>query len=405
MRRAPNPTGPAADLTGEEPNSSGQVVVVDVVRTPYGRRGGALSSWHPVDLSAELLTQLATRNGIDGGAIDDVVWGCTSQVGAQACNIARRAVLAAGWPEAVPGATVDRQAASSAQAVHWAAQSIMSGAQSLVVAGGVEVMTAVPLGASLAVPAVGKPYGHRLQERYKNGGGLLPPGLVAEEVALRWSLSRSILDDWARTSRDRARRAQKPRPRYMCSVPTPPHGVLTKDEMVGASLSRAEMAALLPTYKDGGVITAANISAEGDGACALLLASPGRARTLSLVPRARFVSFATAGTAPDIWPMATLPATWEALKRAGLGVEDIDRWEIYESSAAAVLAWRAEMGVAPDKVNPGGGALATTAPLGAVGAGLFAAAVDGLSERGQRRALVSVAGDAGVGTACVLECV
>ncbi len=237
MRRAPNPTGPAADLTGEEPNSSGQVVVVDVVRTPYGRRGGALSSWHPVDLSAELLTQLATRNGIDGGAIDDVVWGCTSQVGAQACNIARRAVLAAGWPEAVPGATVDRQAASSAQAVHWAAQSIMSGAQSLVVAGGVEVMTAVPLGASLAVPAVGKPYGHRLQERYKNGGGLLPPGLVAEEVALRWSLSRSILDDWARTSRDRARRAQKPRPRYMCSVPTPPHGVLTKDEMVGASLS------------------------------------------------------------------------------------------------------------------------------------------------------------------------
>ena len=404
MRRPPNPPGPAPNPPGG-PGPPGQTVIVDVSRTPYGRRGGALSSWHPVDLSAELLTQLVARNGIGGGVIDDVVWGCASQVGAQASNIGRRAALAAGWPEAVPGATVDRQAASSAQAVHWAAQAVMSGAQSLVVAGGVEVMTAVPLGASLAVPAVGKPYGHRLQERYKSGNGLLPPGLVAEEVALKWSLTRSMLDDWARASRDRARRAQKARPRYLCTIPTPPRGALAKDEALAASPSRAEMAALLPTYKDGGVITAANISAEGDGACALLLASPSRACDLSLAPRARFISFATAGAAPDIWPMATVPATWEALKRAGLGVEDIDRWEIYESSAAAVLAWLAEMGVAPEKVNPDGGTLATTAPLGAVGAGLFAAAVDGLSERGGGRALVSVAGDAGVGTACVIESV
>ena len=197
MRRPPNPPGPAPNPPGG-PGPPGQTVIVDVSRTPYGRRGGALSSWHPVDLSAELLTQLVARNGIGGGVIDDVVWGCASQVGAQASNIGRRAALAAGWPEAVPGATVDRQAASSAQAVHWAAQAVMSGAQSLVVAGGVEVMTAVPLGASLAVPAVGKPYGHRLQERYKSGNGLLPPGLVAEEVALKWSLTRSMLDDWAR---------------------------------------------------------------------------------------------------------------------------------------------------------------------------------------------------------------
>ena len=225
MRRPPNPPGPAPNPPGG-PGPPGQPVIVDVVRTPYGRRGGALSSWHPVDLSAELFTQLVARNGIGGGVIDDVVWGCASQVGAQASNIGRRAALAAGWPEAVPGATVDRQAASSAQAVHWAAQAVMSGVQSLVVAGGVEVMTAVPLGASLAVPAVGKPYGHRLQERYKSGNGLLPPGLVAEEVALKWSLTRSMLDDWAGAAT--GARAQKARPRYLCTVPTPPRGVLAE---------------------------------------------------------------------------------------------------------------------------------------------------------------------------------
>ena len=167
--------------------------MLDALRTPYGRRGGALSTWHPVDLAAELLSQLVGRHGLDGSLVEDVVLGCTSQVGAQAGNIARRAVLAAGWPESVPGATVDRQAASSCQAVHWAAQAVMSGAQDLVVAGGVEVMTAVPLGANLAVPAVGKPYGRRLQERYRAGGGLLPPGLAAEEVVRRWSLRRADL--------------------------------------------------------------------------------------------------------------------------------------------------------------------------------------------------------------------
>jgi acetyl-CoA acyltransferase len=383
-------------------NGNGQAVVVDVVRTPYGRRGGALASWHPVDLAAELLSQLVARNGIEGEVIDDVVLGCASQVGAQACNIARRAILAAGWPESVPGATVDRQAASSAQAVHWGAQAVMSGAQGLVIAGGVEVMTAVPLGASLAVPAVGKPYGQRLQARYTKGG-LPPPGLVAEEVAARWSLTRSQLDDWALVSRDRARRAQLSRPSYLCRVPVPGRPALTKDEALAPRPTKAAMAALLPVFREDGVITAANMATEGDGASAVLVASPGRARALSLTPRARFISFATAGTSPDVWPTATVPATWQALKRAGLGTDDIDRWEIYESSAAAVLAWVAEMDVARDKVNPGGGALATTSPLGAAGAGLFVAAVDGLVEGDGRRAVVAVAGEAGIATACVLE--
>ena len=382
---------------------NGAALIVDAVRTPYGRRGGALSSWHPVDLAAELLTQLVARNGIEGDVIDDVILGCTSQVGAQASNIARRATLAAGWSENVPGATVDRQAASSAQAVHWAAQAVMSGAQSLVVAGGVEVMTVVPLGASLAVPAVGKPYGQRLQARYKESGGLPPPGLVAEEVASRWSLPRLVLDDWALLSRKRARQAQQSSLRYMCRVPAQGRVALAKDEALGPRVSGAEIAAFLPAYREDGVITAANIAAEGDGASAVLIASPSRVQAMSLTPKACFVSFATAGTSPDVWPTATVPATWEALKKAGVGIEQVDRWEIHESSAAAVLAWMSELGVPPEKVNPAGGALATTSPLGAVGAGLFAAAVDGLAGGGERRAVVSIAGDAGIATACVLE--
>ncbi|MGA3221490.1 MAG: thiolase family protein [Acidimicrobiales bacterium] len=385
-------------------------VVVDALRTPYGRRGGALSGWHPVDLAAELLSQLVGRNGLDGTLVDDVVLGCTSQVGAQACNVARRAVLAAGWPESVPGATVDRQAASSAQAVHWAAQAVMSGAQDLVVAGGVEVMTAVPLGANLAVPAVGKPYGRRLQERYRAGGGLLPPGLAAEEVVRRWSLRRDELDAWAFASQTRARRAQVHPPGHLVGVAAGAApsgdvaaGLLVRDEALAPPNSLTDLAALAPIYVEGGSITAANMAAEGDGAAALLIASPQRARDLGLVARARVVSFAVGGGAPDVWPVATVAATSEALRRAGLAPGDVDRFEVHESSAAAVLAWLAGTDVPAGRVNPEGGALATTAPLGACGAGLFAAAVAGLVSGDEQFALVCIAGEGGVATACVLE--
>ncbi len=384
-------------------------VVVDALRTPYGRRGGALSGWHPVDLAAELLSQLASRNGLDGTVVDDVVLGCTSQVGAQACNIARRAALAAGWPDSVPGATVDRQAASSAQAVHWAAQAVMSGAQDLVVAGGVEAMTAVPWGASLAVPSVGKPFGRRLQERYRDGTGLLPPGLAAEEVVRRWSLGRDELDAWAFGSRARARRAQRHKPRHLIEVqvgagaPAAAARLLVRDEALSPANTRADLAALAPVYVEGGAITAGNMAAEGDGAAALLIASPKRARDLGLVAKARFMSFAVAGAAPEIWPVATVAATSEALRRAGLALDEVGRFEVHESSSAAVLAWLAETGVPRERVNSDGGALATTAPLGAAGAGLFVAAVAGLAAGDVRYALVCTAGEGGVATACVLE--
>ena len=378
-------------------------LILDAVRTPYGARGGALSAWHPVDLAAEVLSLLIDRSGIDAAVVEDVVFGCTTPVGSQAWNIARRAALAAGWPEGVPGTTVDRHAASSAQAVHWAAQAVMSGAQELVVAGGVEVMTAVPLGASVAVPEIGKPYGQRLQQRYKRGEGLLPPGLAAEEVARRWGLARPDLDAWALASYEKAARAQRNRPSYFLPVESSSGTKLSKDEAVVRPLRRSDIGRLLPAYMEGGAVTAANIAAEGDGASAVLIASPDRAAALGQTPIARFVSFAVAGTEPAVWPTATLPATWGALERAGLGVEDIDRWEVHESSAAAVLAWLAVTKVEAERVNRDGGALATTAPLGAVGAGLFATAVAGLVDRSERRALVCVAGEGGVGTACVLE--
>ena len=264
-------------------------------------------------------------------------------------------------------------------------------------------MTAVPLGASVAMPEVGKPYGQRLLQRYKGGGGLLPPGLAAEEVARRWALARPELDAWALASHDKAARAQRKRPSYLLPIEGSSGAKLARDEAAGRPLRRSDVARLLPAYVEGGVVTAANIAAEGDGASAVLIASPERAAALGLTPAACFVSFAVAGAEPSVWPAATIPATWGALERAGLGVDDIDRWEVHESSAAAVLAWLAATNVDAERVNRDGGALATTAPLGAVGAGLVATAVAGLVERTERRTLVCVAGDGGVATACVLE--
>jgi acetyl-CoA acetyltransferase family protein len=383
-------------------------VVIDAVRTPYGRRGGALSGWHPVDLGAELLVRLAARNHIDAELVDEVIFGCATQVGSQAANLARRAVLAAGWPEQTPAETVGSHAGSSLWAVQQAAQAVAAGALGLVVAGGIEVMTKVPLGANLAVPATGKPFGQRLQERYPTAGGLLPPGLAAEEVARRWSLSRSEMDAWAYASRSKAARSQRVAPPYLLALATsggrtegrPP--MLERDEALSSLGAPADLEALAPTYLAAGSVTAANMAAEGDGAAAVLIASARRAQQLGLVPMAVLRCFATAAEAPDIGPTATVPATRALLRRAGLTLAAVGRYEVFESSAAAVLAWAASTGADPELVNPDGGALATTAPVGAAGAGLLAAAVASLSTR-RRYSLVTVAGDGGVASACLLE--
>jgi acetyl-CoA acyltransferase len=353
-------------------------------------------------LAAYLLRELVARDDLDPATIDDVVFGCVSQVGAQACNVARHAALAAGWPEEVPGVTVDRQSASSAQAVHWAAQAVMSGAQEMVVAGGVEVMSTVPMGANLAVASVGKPYGQRLRHRYQDSGGLVPPALAADKVATLCALSRAQLDEWVLTSHERAQRAQQTERHHVLAVPAG-RELLARDEAVVPSLSVDDVGSFTALFAEGGTATAANLAGEGDGAAGLLIASTRRAEALGLVPKARLVSFATAGSAPALWPLATIEASRRALHRCALSVSDIDHFEIHESSAAAVLAWLLALGAVPERVNPVGGSLARTAPQGAVGAGLFVEAVAGIAERGAGRALVSVAGEGGVATACVME--
>lgn len=372
--------------------------VLDAARTPYGRRGGALASWHPVDLAAELLGRLVMRTGVEAGSVGGVFLGCTSQVGAQAGNIARRAALAAGWPESVPGTTVDSHAASSAQAVHWAAALVASGVEDLVVAGGVEAMSTVPLGANLAQPAVGKPMGRQLAARYSAGEGLPPPGLAAEEVARRWALTRLDLDSWALDSYRKARSSQARSPGYLMAL-----GELRKDENLKSPPSRSAVRALVPAFVPGGLVTAANMANEGDGASAVVIASASAAHKIGLAPMARVVSLATTGSTPALWPVATVPATRLALDKARLEQGSIDWWYVHESSSAAVLAWAAEMGVPGERVNPEGGALASTAPAGAVGAGLFAMAAHCLAGGGGSRVLVSVAAESGVATACVLE--
>jgi len=356
-----------------------------------------------VDLLALALADLVQRVGVDPGLVDDVVVGCGAQVGAQAGNIARRAVLAAGWPEHVPGATVDRQAASGAQAVHWAAQAVMSGSHDLVVAGGVDVMSAVPLGANLAVPSVGKPFGKALTERYRNGGGFPPPGQAAEAVARQWSLSRAELDRWALSSTERARRGAKA---LTYLVPVPGTGRTAKpfklDEALSSPRPVASVKGLAPLFEVDGVVTAANMAAEADGAAVVLVAEALTAARLGLVPKARFVSLAAVAGDPALWPVATVAATRDALSRAGAAFADIERYEVHESSAAAVLAWLKCTGVDEARVNPNGGSLAFGSPLGAVGAGMFAPAVSALADGRAGTVALSVAGDGGVATACVL---
>ncbi len=394
-------------------------------------------------MGAYLLAALAARYCLEPGAVQDVVLGCLSPVGAQANNLARHTVLAAGWPAQVPGVTVDRRDAGSCQAVHWGAQAVLSGAQEAVVAGGVEVASAVPLGAALAVPHVGKPYSPRLRARYEPAGGLSPPGGAVEEVARRWRLSRRQLDGWVLQSHQRAARAQSQPAGYRLMLPLDPRqasdppslpspgagrpasskpgakthrrgakeevggalgqSYLLADEGVTPWLTDQELSAFAPLYSEGGVITAANVAGEGDGAAAVLIASREQAGALGLAPLARFVSFAVAGSEPSDWPTATIPATKMALARAGLGPGDIDHFEVHEGSAAAVLAWLCDIAADPLRVNPKGGALAYTSAGGAAGAGLFVEATAALQQGSQRRALVTAAGEGGVATACVLE--
>lgn len=382
-------------------------VIVDAVRTPLGRRNGRLQHWHPVDLAAETLTALVDRNDLDPAMVDDVVLGCVMQVGEQTANVARNAVLAAGWPEEVPGTTVDRQCGSSQQAAHFAAQGVIAGAYDVVIAGGVEVMTRVPMGSSMADGKYGYPFGPRIGARYADQGGLVPQGISAELIADRWGITREEMDEFGARSQQRARRAavEGRFDREIVPVAGADGAEVRDDEGIRATTVDT-LSKLKPVFRseaDGGRVTAGNSSQITDGAAAVLIMSEERAKQLGLTPRARFVDFALAGADPRLMLTAPIPATTKVLDRAGLRLDDIDLIEINEAFASAVLAWEREHHPDPDRVNVNGGAIALGHPLGCSGARLMATLVNELERSGGRYGLQTICEGGGMANATILE--
>lgn len=381
-----------------------EAVIVDAVRTPVGRRDGMLKSWHPVDLLALTLKTIVQRNRLDPAQVDDVIAGCVGQAGEQAFNVARNAVLAAGFPESVPGTTVDRQCGSSQQAAHFAAQGVIAASYDIAIACGVESMTRVPMGSNGAGP--GKPFGPQMMRRYNNVG--FPQGIGAEMMAERWKISRAELDAFSLESHRRAARATEEGRFCKEIVPVPVEtetGVvhLTRDEGIRADASLEKMGTLKPAFKPDGVITAANSSQISDGAAAILIMESAAAERLKLRPLARLAAFALAGEDPVIMLSAPIPATTKVLARAGLTLEKIDRVEINEAFASVVLAWQRELGADLANVNVNGGAVALGHPLGASGARLMTTLVHELQRSGGRYGLQTMCEGGGMANATIIE--
>ncbi|MEY2966364.1 MAG: hypothetical protein RLY50_414, partial [Actinomycetota bacterium] len=337
-------------------------VIVDVIRTPLGKRNGRLKDWHPVDLAAQTLKALVDRNDLDPELIEDVIMGCVMQVGEQALNVARNAVLAAGLPETIPGTTVDRQCGSSQQAAHFAAQGVMAGAYDVVIASGVEVMTRVPMGSAMADGKYGFPFGPLVSARYAPSGGLVPQGISAEMIADKWGLSRDDMDEFGVRSQTLAAKATAEGrfEREILPVLDAEGQLMTTDEGI-RDTTRESLGKLKPAFRseeDGGRVTAGNSSQITDGASAALIMSEEKAAKLGLRPRARFVNFSLAGDNPQLMLTAPIPATHKVLERAGLTMGDIDAVEINEAFASVVLAWEKELHPDMSKVNANGGAIA-----------------------------------------------
>jgi acetyl-CoA acyltransferase len=385
-------------------------VIVDAVRTPGGKRNGKLKNWHAVDLASEALKALVARNNLDPSLVDDVIMGCVSQVGEQAFNVGRSAVLAAGWPESVPATTIDRQCGSSQQALHFAAQGVMSGAYDVVVAAGVEVMTRVAMGSSIGKDA-GWPFGPRVAERYEPVGGLKNQGISAEMIADQWGISREELDEFSVESHRRAARATTEGRFEHEIVPVyvrdddgqTTDELMTSDEGIRPNSSVEALANLKPVFKEDGKITAGNSSQITDGASAVLIMSEEKARELGYTPRARFHAFALAGVDPVTMLTGPIPATTKVLERAGLTLDDIDLIEINEAFASVVLAWQKEHKVDLAKVNVNGGAIALGHPLGASGAKLCATLLNELERTGGRYGLLTMCEGGGLANATIIE--
>jgi acetyl-CoA acyltransferase len=385
-------------------------VIVDAVRTPGGKRNGKLRNWHPADLASEALKAVATRNQLDPALVDDVIMGCVSQVGEQAFNVGRNAVLAAGWPESVPSTTIDRQCGSSQQALHFAAQGVMAGAYDVVVAAGVEVMSRVPMGASIGKD-IGFPFGPRVMQRYEPQGGLKNQGIGAEMIADQWDISREDLDSFSAESHRRAAQATLEGRFEREIVPIAirdddAHAtdeMMTSDEGIRPDSTVATLANLKPAFKEGGKVTAGNSSQITDGASAVLIMSEERALELGYTARARFHAFALAGVDPVTMLTGPIPATRKILQRAGLTLEDMDLVEINEAFASVVLAWQKELGADLAKVNVNGGAIALGHPLGASGAKLCATLLNELERTHGRYGLLTMCEGGGLANATIIE--
>ena len=383
-----------------------EAVIVEAVRSAVGRRGGQLKDWHPVDLLAQTLTALVQRTKIDAGLVEDVIIGCVSQVGEQSVNVGRNAVLAAGFPETVLGTTVDRQCGSSQQAIHFAAQGVLSGAYDVVIAGGVESMTRVPMGSSY-MQGPGAPFGSQMLKRYDNG--LVHQGISADLVAQKWEISRRELDEFSLESHRRAARATAEGRFSSQIVPIPVQNedgtssMFEKDEGIRTDTSLEKLASLKPAFKPDGLITAGNSSQISDGAAVVLIMERGTAERLGLKPRARFVSFSLAGDNPILMLTAPIPATFKALARAGLTMDDIDLVEINEAFASVVLAWQRETGADLQKVNVNGGAVAVGHPIGASGVRLTTVLLHELERTGGRYGLQTICEGGGMANGMIIE--
>jgi acetyl-CoA acyltransferase len=378
-------------------------VICAAVRTPVGKRGGGLSGVHAVDLSAHVLTALAERSGIDPAVVEDVFWGCVSQVGEQTFNIGRNAPLAAGWPESVPGTTIDRQCGSSQQAVAFAAATVISGQADVVVAGGVESMSRVPMGAARGDGSAGMPLGPRFLERYD---GVYPnQGVGAEMIAERWGFSRTQLDEFSLASHEKAAKAQAAGAfdEEIAPVPTPDGTVVSADEGIRPGGTLEKLASLKTPFKEDGVISAGNASQISDGAAALLVTTSEKARELGLTPLVRIHTTVMAGDDPVIMLTAPIPATRKALSRSGLSIDDIGIYEVNEAFAPVPMAWLADIGADPARLNPQGGAIALGHPLGGSGARIMTTLIHQMRVQGIRYGLQTMCEGGGMANATVLE--
>lgn len=377
-----------------------EAVIVEAVRSAVGKRNGGLSGVHPAELSAQVLNGLVERAGVDPEIIDDVIWGCVMQAGEQALDIARTAVLTAGWPETIPGVTVDRQCGSSQQSVHFAAAGVVAGHYDVVVAGGVESMSRTPMGSSLANG--GKPYGPSFKARYPRSPN---QGVGAEMMATKWGLTRTDLDQFSLNSHEKAGAAQDSGAfdDQIVGIKDPEGNVVLKDEGIRRGTTLEKMAQLKPAFSEDGVIHAGNSSQISDGSGALLFMSAEKAKALGLKPIARVHTATLAGADPVMMLSAPIPATQKALKRSGLSLSDIGVFEVNEAFAPVPLAWLKEIGADEKKLNPNGGAIALGHPLGGSGARIMTTMLYHMRDNGIRYGLQTMCEGGGQANATILE--